>query len=63
MKNRIKDLSHLLNQYRKDYYTNDKPQVSDSDYDKLYRELVELEKNTQNTVKKIAQLRPLVVLF
>ncbi|RLU53620.1 DNA ligase [Streptococcus iniae] len=44
MKNRIKDLSHLLNQYRKDYYTNDKPQVSDSDYDKLYRELVELEK-------------------
>ena len=33
-----------LNQYRKEYYTEDQPTVSDSEYDKLYRELVELEK-------------------
>ncbi|HEL0635793.1 TPA: NAD-dependent DNA ligase LigA [Streptococcus equi subsp. zooepidemicus] len=44
MKKRIRELTDLLNQYRQEYYTNDAPSVSDSEYDKLYRELVELEK-------------------
>lgn len=52
MKKRIKDLSNLLNQYRKDYYTNDSPQVSDSDYDKLYRELVALEEKFPEYIQK-----------
>ncbi|MBM7636155.1 DNA ligase (NAD+) [Streptococcus saliviloxodontae] len=39
----MKELVALLNQYAKEYYTEDNPTVSDSDYDKLYRELVELE--------------------
>lgn len=43
MKKRIRELTDLLNQYRQEYYTNDAPSVSDSEYDKLYRELVELE--------------------
>ncbi|HEL0622709.1 NAD-dependent DNA ligase LigA [Streptococcus equi subsp. zooepidemicus] len=43
MKKRIRELTKLLNQYRQEYYTNDAPSVSDSEYDKLYRELVELE--------------------
>ncbi|MCC9752290.1 NAD-dependent DNA ligase LigA [Streptococcus agalactiae] len=34
----------MLNQYAKEYYTQDNPTVSDSQYDQLYRELVELEK-------------------
>ncbi|MCB4985936.1 NAD-dependent DNA ligase LigA [Streptococcus mutans] len=34
----------LLNQYAREYYTKDNPSVSDAEYDKLYRELVELEK-------------------
>ncbi len=38
------ELVVLLNRYAKEYYTEDKPTVSDSEYDKLYRELVELEK-------------------
>lgn len=38
------ELVALLNRYAKEYYTEDKPTVSDSEYDKLYRELVELEK-------------------
>ncbi|MCC9900201.1 NAD-dependent DNA ligase LigA [Streptococcus agalactiae] len=33
----------MLNQYAKEYYTQDNPTVSDSQYDQLYRELVELE--------------------
>ncbi|MCO4614116.1 DNA ligase (NAD-dependent) [Streptococcus infantarius subsp. infantarius] len=44
MKERIQKLVDELNQYRKEYYTQDQPTVSDSEYDKLYRELVELEK-------------------
>lgn len=44
MKERIQKLVDELNQYRKEYYTQDQPTVSDSKYDKLYRELVELEK-------------------
>lgn len=43
MKNRMKDLVALLNQYATEYYTSDNPSVSDAEYDKLYRELVELE--------------------
>lgn len=45
MKKRIKELTDLLNSYRYDYYTKDAPSVSDSDYDKLYRELVTLEQS------------------
>ncbi|MGT2906640.1 NAD-dependent DNA ligase LigA [Streptococcus dentiloxodontae] len=43
MENRMKELVRLLNQYAKEYYTKDNPSVSDAEYDKLYRELVELE--------------------
>ncbi|HFI0131543.1 TPA: NAD-dependent DNA ligase LigA [Streptococcus suis] len=43
MENRISELVSLLNQYAKEYYQLDKPSVSDAEYDKLYRELVELE--------------------
>lgn len=43
MKKRIRELTELLNRYRQEYYTNDSPSVSDSEYDKLYRELVDLE--------------------
>ncbi|HFZ7160611.1 TPA: NAD-dependent DNA ligase LigA [Streptococcus agalactiae] len=44
MENRMNELVSLLNQYAKEYYTQDNPTVSDSQYDLLYRELVELEK-------------------
>lgn len=40
----MNELVSLLNQYAKEYYTQDNPTVSDSQYDQLYRELVELEK-------------------
>lgn len=44
MNERMKELVELLNRYATEYYTNDNPSVSDSEYDRLYRELVELEK-------------------
>ena len=39
----MKELVELLNHYAYEYYTKDAPSVSDSEYDQLYRELVELE--------------------
>ena len=39
----MKELVELLNRYAYEYYTKDAPSVSDSEYDQLYRELVELE--------------------
>ena len=39
----MKELVELLNRYADEYYTKDAPSVSDSEYDQLYRELVELE--------------------
>lgn len=39
----MKELVELLNRYDYEYYTKDAPSVSDSEYDQLYRELVELE--------------------
>ena len=43
MNERMKELVVLLNRYATEYYTSDNPSVSDSEYDRLYRELVELE--------------------
>jgi len=43
MNKRMNELVALLNRYAAEYYTSDNPSVSDSEYDRLYRELVELE--------------------
>ena len=48
MNNREKKMISLveeLNKYAYEYYVLDKPSVSDKEYDKLYDELVDLEKN------------------
>ncbi|MDQ0219832.1 NAD-dependent DNA ligase LigA [Peribacillus cavernae] len=39
----VKDLQNILNQYSYDYYVLDKPSVTDAEYDKLLRELIEYE--------------------
>ncbi|WRP06932.1 NAD-dependent DNA ligase LigA [Rossellomorea aquimaris] len=41
--NRINELHELLNQYNYEYHVLDKPSVTDSEYDQLLRELIELE--------------------
>ncbi|HIH2984593.1 TPA: NAD-dependent DNA ligase LigA [Streptococcus pneumoniae] len=43
MNKRMNELVALLNRYATEYYASDNPSVSDSEYDRLYRELVELE--------------------
>lgn len=43
MNKRMNELVAFLNRYATEYYTSDNPSVSDSEYDRLYRELVELE--------------------
>lgn len=43
---RIKELVTKLNRYSIEYYTLDNPSISDKEYDLLYDELLELEKET-----------------
>ena len=50
MKTRINELVELLNRYADEYYCLDKPSVSDAEYDRLYRELVELERANPDQV-------------
>jgi DNA ligase (NAD+) len=45
MKN-IQELVCTLNKYNMDYYTLDNPSISDKEYDKLYDELLKLEKES-----------------
>jgi len=44
MKKKIRTLTELLNRYDKAYRIDNAPEVTDEEYDKLYRELVLLEK-------------------
>lgn len=40
---KVKDLHNLLNQYNYEYHVLDQPSVPDAEYDRLIRELIELE--------------------
>ncbi|EWG08581.1 NAD-dependent DNA ligase LigA [Cytobacillus firmus] len=40
---KVKDLHNLLNQYNYEYHVLDQPSVPDAEYDRLLRELIELE--------------------
>jgi len=46
MKNKIQDILYKLNQASLAYYNTDKIIMSDAEYDKLYDELIQLEKET-----------------
>ncbi|MCX7953322.1 MAG: NAD-dependent DNA ligase LigA, partial [Deltaproteobacteria bacterium] len=43
IRERMKQLVNLINQYDYEYYVLNSPSVSDAEYDTLYKELVELE--------------------
>jgi DNA ligase (NAD+) len=47
----IKELTETLNKYAHAYYTEDAPLVEDAEYDKLYRELVQLETTYPDLVR------------
>lgn len=40
---RLSELKNLINYHAKKYYTDDEPEISDYEYDMLYRELIEIE--------------------
>ena len=46
----MNELVDLLNRYADEYYRLDKPSVSDAEYDRLYRELLELERANPDQV-------------
>jgi DNA ligase (NAD+) len=48
--NEYQELVKLLNDYSHSYYTLDDPKVSDKEYDKLYRQLKEYEKNNPTKI-------------
>jgi len=51
-KKRIEELVEKLNDYAYNYYTLDQPKVSDKEYDKLYDELLKLEKESDYILKE-----------
>ena len=45
MLERVAELRKLLNDYSYKYYVLDRPEISDFEYDSLYRELVKIEQD------------------
>ena len=45
---RIKELEKLINYHNKKYYLDDKPEISDAEFDFLLKELIDLEKENPN---------------
>ncbi|MDD4798257.1 MAG: NAD-dependent DNA ligase LigA [Clostridia bacterium] len=54
---RVSELTALLNTYNKAYYEQDAPLVADSEYDKLLRELSELEQRFPELLKEDSPTR------
>lgn len=52
MEERMEELVKLLNQAGVDYYTYDNPKITDQEYDKYMRELIELEEKYPELVKE-----------
>ncbi len=50
-KKRIDELVDLLNKYNEAYYQKNDPLISDYEYDKLYQELIELERKNPDLVR------------
>ena len=53
---RVAELRQLLDHHNNLYYTKAEPEISDAEYDKLYRELEDLEKSPPRTRR--AELPP-----
>ena len=49
IKRRLKNLASLINKHNKLYHQNDKPEITDQDFDKLVKENNDLEKNFPGT--------------
>lgn len=45
IKNKVGEITHILEKANFDYYVNDEPTITDQEYDKYFKELKELEEN------------------
>ena len=52
IKEEIYKLVKLLNKYSYDYYVEDNPQISDTEYDTLYKQLEKLEKEYPELIQE-----------
>jgi len=53
-KNRIKEITDLLEKYNYEYYVLDNPSVSDAEYDRLMQELILLEKENPELISPLS---------
>ena len=53
-KDRIKEITELLEKYNYEYYVLDNPSVPDSEYDRLMQELIKLEKENPDLVSPLS---------
>ncbi|MGY3725157.1 DNA ligase (NAD+) [Granulicatella balaenopterae] len=51
---RVAELRQQLNQYSYEYYIKDAPSITDSEYDQLYRELEQLEKQFPTLITQVS---------
>ena len=52
---RIETLRRDITKHNRRYYEEAAPTITDREYDQLYRELAELEKNIRNSLARIRQ--------
>ena len=50
----------LLKIYNKSYFVNDSPKVSDADYDKLKKEIIDLEKKYPFILEKYSSVNTII---
>ena len=53
-KDRIKEITELLEKYNYEYYVLDNPSVPDSEYDRLMQELIKLEKENPDLISPLS---------
>ena len=53
-KDRIKEITELLEKYNYEYYVLDNPSVPDSEYDRLMQELIKLEKENPELISPLS---------
>lgn len=57
IKNRIKELTDKINQYNNAYYNDNNPLVSDNQYDTLYKELENLERDYPDYIQENSPIK------
>ena len=57
MKERYDELVDLLNKANYEYYVLDNPTITDQEFDKYIRELIDIESDPDEIIKKLEKVR------